>query len=155
MEELEPHIHVLQTRRSNLCFWLRRPSGCPLLIVTALENEQSAAFQAGIRDGDILFRINGQFAWDFNIGEALMLITDEDDDESINTEITIEWVSAAHATLASRTAHAIRNTARIVVPTEMDNSQPSASSRDVNRDVERQQQHRTVEKRRNKACIKI
>lgn len=108
METIEPFLEAFQARRSELGLWLRRSSGYPLLVVTNVDDEQSAAFLAGIRNDDVVFRIDGRPSWEMAVGDALMMIAFEDDDEDANNVVTIEWVPAAHASLAFRAVRSIR-----------------------------------------------
>src|SRR3546814_5682497 len=72
MDELQSYLQVFSFRKSELGFWLRRSSGYPLLIVTNVHDEGSAAFAAGIRNNDIVLRIDGRASWAMDIGDALM-----------------------------------------------------------------------------------
>src|SRR3546814_12096016 len=102
MDELQSYLQVFSVRKSELGLWLRRSSGYPLLIVTNVHDEGSAAFAAGIRNNDIVLRIDGRASWEMDIGDALMMIAFEEDDENADDVVTIDWVPAAHASLAFR-----------------------------------------------------
>ena len=58
-------------------FWLERPSGFPLLIVKRLR-EDASAYMAGMRNGDIVVRVNGQPVWELTIGEVLLMFLGND-----------------------------------------------------------------------------
>src|SRR3546814_601807 len=109
MEAIEPYLGVFRARRSELGLWLRRSTGYPLLVVTNVDDEHSAAYMAGIRNNDVVFRIDGQASWEMAIGDALMMIAYEEDNENGDDIVTIEWVSAAHATLAFRAMQNFRS----------------------------------------------
>ena len=154
MEAVEQYLQVLRARKSELGFWMRRSSGYPLLIVTNLESEDSAAFAAGIRNDDIIFRINQRSSWEMAIGDALMLIVAEEDEQDTEDIVTIEWIAATHATLAFRAAHNIRtsnlSSPSSQTPTRTQPSQSeSVSSTSVNWAHESQRQ--SIERRRELA----
>src|SRR3546814_1981358 len=51
---------------------------------------------------DVVCLIDGRPSCEMAIGDALMLIAFDDDDENGDDIVRIEWVAAAHATLAFR-----------------------------------------------------
>ena len=134
---LEPHLQTLNAPIDEFGFWLERPSGFSLLFVKNLNDVDSAAYIAGVRNGDVVVKINGQPVWELTVGEALLLLIG-DGDASGSTSIRIDWIPAVHAALAQRVVRQLRSQA------STRSSQSSAmstavSSRDVDWDAVRAQ----------------
>src|SRR3546814_15421804 len=58
---------------------------------------------------DVVCLIDGRPSCEMAIGDALMLIAFDDDDENGDDIVRIEWVAAAHATLAFRAMQNVRS----------------------------------------------
>ena len=105
---LEAYSQTLLAPCDELGFWLERPSGFPFAIVKNLNFQNTVAYIAGMRNGDIVLRLNDQPVWELTIGEVLLILL-RDPDEANNGILRVEWLAATHPALAQRALRQLRH----------------------------------------------
>lgn len=163
MDAIEPYLQVFRARKSELGLWLRRPSGYTLLIATNVDDENSAAYMAGVRNNDVVFRIDTRPSWEMAIGDALMLILFDAGEDNGDDVVTIEWLAAAHASLALRVVHSIRTRGVTTTAPRSTHGAPATPtgsrpphvvaqpSISAEREADRERQRQNIERRREQA----